>query len=595
MQIRSAYNLFADFSESVSKPQQLIQFQIKNRLSPGSYYDKYIAELQQVDAQKVDYHILVKIPVEWNYHLSPGTLVTYKLSSGDWQSLPQPAYPYAFDYGHYLIKKRIFSQLRIKDTLHILKKKLTGTPFLSPYFLKEKIRAYWINNGMDSISMSIASALFLGERQWLDRDIKQSYVDSGIVHVLAISGMHIGILLLFLRFLFGFIRSRNQFIFNVIVLGFLWGFAWLTGFPPSVLRAVIMFSLLQWALESKRKVSMFYIMLLAAGIILIIDPMFLFDVGFQLSFAAVSSILLFMPLMYKIYKPKTKIFSYVIDLIYISIAAQIGVLPLILLYFHRFSFLFLVSNLLVIPLLTVILAVGFLSIPLAVFNVPFPFLIALLNHLMHLKIFIIKGISKYSFGIADKIYFSPVLASGLFVLLLGIYLLLKKLSHRNFIYFLFTLSIFQILLLWDKYKIYTSHQVLLSDTYGGSALIEKTAHHLQVFTNDSIMFKHVIYDYESRAGVKYVNKNDWNLLYQIGNRKLLVLDSSSIYIPIQVNDLFLTDNPRVHLDKVLNDLRPERVIIGKRNYKFLSDQWKKTLERRGIPYTDLSKQAYIRF
>ena len=181
---------------------------------------------------------------------------------------------------------------------------------------------------------------------------------SGASHVLALSGLHIGflymLLLLLLKWLPGNVWGVRLFRAIVIITA-LWGFAFITGLSPSVVRSVIMFSLLALSVLSGRTGISLNTLALTAFIMLAVHPFWLFDVGFQLSFSAVTAILLIYPRLFRLLPIGNGVLKKVWALMCVSLAAQIGTAPLVLLYFSRFSTHFLLTNLLVIPLVSVIM------------------------------------------------------------------------------------------------------------------------------------------------------------------------------------------------------------------------------------------------
>lgn len=212
--------------------------------------------------------------------------------------------------------------------------------------------------GLSSDEMAVLAALTVGDKTGLSESIRESYSVSGAAHVLALSGLHVGLLYALFYFLsrplvlFG---RRGVVLRALLLIGALWTFAYFTGLSPSVVRSACMFSLLTLGGSLGRRLLSLNSLMATAFLMLVFHPVWLFDVGFQLSFAAVVSISLFHPLLYRCVPVSNRLVGYVWSLISISTVAQIGTLPLVLLYFGRFPTHFLLTNLLVIPLITLIL------------------------------------------------------------------------------------------------------------------------------------------------------------------------------------------------------------------------------------------------
>jgi competence protein ComEC len=210
----------------------------------------------------------------------------------------------------------------------------------------------------DSQSFALSAALMFGYRSELDKDLKQSFANIGAGHILAVSGLHFNLIFGIAYFLLSFLgmSKKSKIIKQVILLPLIWGFAFITGLSPSVIRAAGMLTL--WGIGDSFLYKPFTLNTLAAIALfmLLYNPLYLFDIGFQLSFLAVASILIVNPYLVDLYSSENKIINYIRDLICVSFSAQVGVLPLSLYYFHQFPLLFLVTNALLIPLSGILMA-----------------------------------------------------------------------------------------------------------------------------------------------------------------------------------------------------------------------------------------------
>jgi competence protein ComEC len=209
----------------------------------------------------------------------------------------------------------------------------------------------------DHPSFTVAAALMFGYKNELDRELRQSFSNIGAGHVLAISGLHFSIVFGMIYFMLSFLGNsqRGRLIKQVIVLPLIWGFAFMTGFSPSVIRAALMMSI--WGIGNLFFCKAFTLNTVAvsAFFMLLYNPLYLFDIGFQLSYMAVISIILVNPHLIKLYETRNPMIKYVWDLCCVSVSAQIGVLPVSVYYFHQLPLLFLLTNLCVIPLVTLLL------------------------------------------------------------------------------------------------------------------------------------------------------------------------------------------------------------------------------------------------
>ena len=293
---------------------------------------------------------------------------------------------------------------------------------------------------LDDEAYSFISALTLGYKADLSDDLKEAFRASGTSHVLAVSGMHVGIIYIIIISLFSFLGKRGKALIfkHVLVLLCLWGYVFIIGMPVSVVRAAIMLSLVSVGNIVNRKGLTYNTLAVTAFFILIINPFYLFDVGFQLSFAAVISILFFQPKLSKLYTPKNKVVDYIWSLFTISLAAQLGVFPLGLYYFGTFPTYFFITNLLVLPFITVIIysvvLLTFLSL-LSFLN--FGFLQILYNVINAFTQFLIKAVLQtvYFFeslplSVFEGYHISALQVFLIFAIILSLsYFILRK--HAN--------------------------------------------------------------------------------------------------------------------------------------------------------------------
>lgn len=209
----------------------------------------------------------------------------------------------------------------------------------------------------------ILLAMTLGAVELLDKETKDNFSVSGVSHLLAVSGLNVGILVLLLNlFLHGMNRfEKTRLTKEFILLISIWIYAFITGLSPSVVRAVIMFSFVIFGNLIHRKTNIYHSLLLSAFGMLLYNPYYLFNISFQLSYTALFSIVLFQPKLKGLLPVNNKILKYFWEIITVSIAAQICTFPLILYYFHSFPTHFLVTNFILVPLSFLLLGVVILS------------------------------------------------------------------------------------------------------------------------------------------------------------------------------------------------------------------------------------------
>lgn len=222
----------------------------------------------------------------------------------------------------------------------------------------QKLRERLQNTGLDNEALSISSALLLGQKSELNRETRKSYAQVGASHLLALSGMHLGILygLMYLLFIRQIRFSEWKWFWLPPILLTIWGYAFIAGMPVSLVRASIMFSLATIATLAQADTPPMHILSLSALIILLFTPNALFQIGFQLSFIAVFFILaLYIPI-----RERLGLRNKIASLLMLSAVAQLGTAPLSIYYFHSLQLLGALVSIILIPLTTIIIYLGLL-------------------------------------------------------------------------------------------------------------------------------------------------------------------------------------------------------------------------------------------
>ena len=309
--------------------------------------------------------------IEKSHSTKPLKVDAIYITKTKFKDLINPLNPNQFNYKSYLEKKYIYHQIFTSEP-SLLKTKTTN---LTLFGIANNIRTH-INgklklHNFKPDELAIINALLLGQRQDISEEVYTSYTNAGVIHILAISGLHIGLILLILEFIFKPVtRIKHGKLINAILLvSIMWSFAIIAGLSASVTRAVTMFSIVAISKNLERPTNIYNTLAISALIIILFKPMFLFDVGFQLSYLAVFAIVAIDPLLYKLWKTKYWLLDNLWHTLTVTISAQFGIIPLSLFYFHQFPGLFFLSNLVIIPILSYILGAGIGIMLLAVLNI----------------------------------------------------------------------------------------------------------------------------------------------------------------------------------------------------------------------------------
>ncbi|GAA4425891.1 ComEC/Rec2 family competence protein [Pontibacter saemangeumensis] len=333
---------------------------------PG--YQNTVLQVQQVQVngqwQQAEGEVQISVPHDSDkaYELSYGDVM---LVRGAPQRVEAPANPNQFDYRQFLANKGIYYRHYLQPLQFRRIATAPPNPLLAASIRLrrniDKLLRERVGKGQE---YAISSALILGVKDELDNAIRNAYASTGTMHVLAVSGLHVGLIYLVLLWLLGLFPPvrRQRVLQAVLVLAFLWTYAFLTGLSPSVLRAVVMFSMVAVAAAIQRQTNIYNTIAVAATVLLLWNPYNLKEVGFQLSFLAVLGIVYLQPRLYKLLEINNWLLDKVWVYFTVSVAAQLATLPLGLFYFHQFPVYFWFANLVVVPLATAVLYTGLAAI-----------------------------------------------------------------------------------------------------------------------------------------------------------------------------------------------------------------------------------------
>ncbi len=288
------------------------------------------------------------------------------LIKGQPELVQPPANPHAFDFRQHLAQKNIYHQQYLPaENLTVYAHQTAWSLVAFANSLRQESQAILLQNIPGREASGIALALTLGVKDYLSSEISQSYAATGAMHVLAVSGLHVGIIYLLLSWLLKpLLRIPNigHGLRAGICIAVLWLYALVAGWSPSVLRAATMFTFIIVAQATRRQTNIYNTLAASAFFLLCYDPLLVMTVGFQLSYLAVTGIVYLQPKIYRWFDFPYWLPDKIWSLTAVSIAAQVATFPVSLYYFHQFPVYFWLSNLLVIPAAFIILCLGLLTI-----------------------------------------------------------------------------------------------------------------------------------------------------------------------------------------------------------------------------------------
>ena len=570
-----------------------LEFVIKKRLKPTTYNHRYYVELLKIDSTRVSGTLLMNLSKEStakNINVNARILTTAVL-----QNVKPPLNPYQFNYKNYLENLGIYHQIFLKDQVVLAIPQSPKSIMDYAQAIREMFNKRFQKLAFKPTEHALINALLLGQRQDITTDVYEDYAKAGAIHILAISGLHIGILLLILQFIMKPLLyfRHGKFVRLLMILCLLWSFAIIAGLSPSVVRAVTMFSLFAIVRGLKRTSNSLNTLAVSAFILLLFRPGFCFDVGFRLSYAAVASIITVKPVLDKWWRIKHRIGNWFLDLFKVSIAAQIGVLPLSLYYFHQFPGLFFVTNMVVVPCLILILGLGILMLVLIGIHQPPDLLIQILSWFVQIMNRFVEWVASKEAFLFDQISFDLTALILSYLILFFLSIFYYKRTFKNLMVLGGSILVFQVVV--QQLPALTSKNAFVifhKSRYSVFGL--QSNQHLEIHHDlDSINRLRMLNDYTIGAAIKTQSTNSIQRLYKVDDKLLLVVDSLGIYTIKSVKPqwVVLRQSPKINLNRLIDSLSPELIIWDGSNYKSYQKRWKLTCEAKKIRYHQTSEKG----
>lgn len=503
------------------------------------------------------------------------------------QKVTNPGNPGEFDYRRFLKLKGIVVQAYVKTSHWQKMGSGSGNIVVSR---SKRIRRYFLevlkSSGIKGDELSVASAILLGFDDYLDPDQKRQFSGAGAMHILCVSGLHVGIIALVLSYVLRFLnQNRHSRLLKMVILIFsIWMYAAITGLSPSVMRAATMFSFISIGNSFRRRISIYNMLAVSAFLLLLLDPFMLMAVGFQLSFLAVSGILL-------LYKPIYGILvfdHYLPDKIWqitvVSLSATLATFPLSLYYFNQFPNLFLVTNLIAIPasflivfLGTVLIAFSFIPLLSRLLGVILSWLLKGLNFSVEL----IEGLS-FSTSKGINISYVEMLLLMLLITFFAVYLILGK---KQSLYLGLSCVILLILSLGHKKFLYLQQQQIVVYNIRGFDAVEFIYGEQSIFLCDSALLEfperisYATAGNRLHHGIRQTRffdfksdslQEDWiwkkGAFISFAAYEIVLLSKGNDFLrgatPFHCNLLLVFDDPKFPLEDLEKTIHFDKMILG---------------------------------
>jgi competence protein ComEC len=383
--------------------------------------------------------------------------------------------PFEFNYRKYLNDRGIGHRIFLREGQYDL---LKGCSLMNisrhALIIREELIEILYRSGIQGAHVPLISSISFGARDEVDKETVQSFTNTGVIHVLAVSGMNVGLIFIILDFFLRFLKRRKLgLLFHTLaVLIGIWSYALVTGMSASILRAAVMFTFVVIGNAFRRNANIFNSLAVSAFLLILWDPAIINDIGFQLSYAAVLSIVVIQPLLYKRFYFKSRFLDKIWLLLSVTFAAQIGTLPFTLHYFHQFPVYFWLANLAVIPLVTIILYLSFVVIFLSLISGFFTSIFAFaLDWTVRLVLISVNMVETLPHAVIKGIY--PSYFQVIIILIMGwIFYIYYKVRHfrslRNMCLLAILLAITGVL---TTYRRLTSSEIIFLNIPGTRAMV----------------------------------------------------------------------------------------------------------------------------
>ncbi len=537
-------------------------------------------------------------------------LVTAKL-----QPLQKPMNPFEFDYAEYLNRQHIRFQLYGQaGSWKCIEN--TGRHNWKGYFItwRENLLSLFEKYGIRGDEYAVLSALVLGKTDDVDDEIMAAYSSAGAIHVLAVSGLHVGLIYVILAppLRWAFPGKKKKFIKTLLPAIILWFYAGLTGFSPSVLRAAVTFSFFIVADNYSKDKNIYNTICASAFFLLLWNPFFLFEVGFQLSYLAVIAIVALQPKIQSLVYFKNKWIEKIWQLTSVSLAAQLLTFPLALLYFHQFPNYFLFSNLLLVPLSTVILYTAIAFVALSWWSFPAAILAWLSSKLTALMNGIANFFDKLPYSLTDKISITPLEWLCTMVLIVSGALFFLWQKGKALKWFLVSIGAIAISQLFEKSKMLHQDEICVNSFKGKQCITWIKGQSAFVFTNfdlehnpvfiqhhfSAYWYHHGINDFhfvrtDSISSFEYENCHFNSPFLQLDTMVFLLAGQASLEKPVPpfVDWIIPADSLRkIYLDSTALERYSNTPLILGQGWSKGRKEWMKS---RKLEFLELDSGAFV--
>jgi competence protein ComEC len=515
--------------------------------------------------------------------------------------------PGCFDYQRYCTFQGIYYQAYLKHGEYITLKIKNENQFTKYLFsTREKIIDLLKKYIPGKKEAGLAEAMLIGYKDDLDKNLVQSYSNTGVVHIIAISGMHLALIYWLLMVCCRPLATRKQarYIQPFIIITGLWLFSCMAGGSPSVMRSAVMFTCLVIGNHMNRKTSVYNSLAASAFILLCYNPFWLWDAGFQLSYAAVLSLAIFYKPIYNLLFIRNKIADVIWKSTAVTLAAQILTVPISVYHFHQFPNLFMLANLLAVPLSGIII-IGEIALCLAAI---IPAAAAWIGYVLHQFIYwlnsFIELVAGLPFATSTGLQMSLAQLVCVYIGISAVAWWLFYKSKAGFHVALIALALIVMLrsvALWNAMQ---QRKLIVYNVPKHSAMDVITGNQFCFKGDSTVEYDDFIQNFYlqpcrllHRVTNRYYTGNllVWKNFFRFGHTSVLVIDESFAFkkttqkMPVDV--LILSQNPTVQITELTDIFTCRQVVFDSSNPHWKVNKWQQECRRLGLPCFSVANQG----
>lgn len=516
---------------------------------------------------------------------------------GGLQPIRNSGNPGAFDYEKYMRFQGILYQVFLqKNNYAVLKNRQKNYLYSFIFNAREVVISalrQYIRG--DKKVTGIAEALLIGYKEDLDKDVVQAYSNTGVVHIIAISGMHLGLIYAVLAWLFSKLPGfrKNKFSQALLIISCLWLFSLITGASASVLRSAVMFTCIVTGKHFFRQAVIYNSLAASAFILLVYDPYLLWDVGFQLSYTAVIGIVWLQKPIENLIYPKNNMFRKIWSMCAVTLAAQVLTLPVCIYYFHQVPMMFLITNLVCVPLSTVILF-GEIFLLLISFIHPLAGIVGKCIYLLTAAMnFIVDACNNLAFSPADNIYATKFSTALLYCFVISFSMSLLKKKKPLFKAALGFAVLFITAWGYGVMKLQKQKKIIIYNVNRHSAVDFIEGDRFVFAGDEDFLEESSLQNFHLKpARILYhaTNRSDSlpalshrGFAWQFGNKSLLIIDTAVHFVKPatkpKIDILLIQKNAKCTITEMVNAVTPAVIIFDASNNLWKIEKWKKECEQ----------------